>query len=77
MSIRDNRIVKYEDSKEFLRSFYSINGLESFFNKDNDYLERAFMDIYELWRINYEQINEINYVMIAEAPLWGKERKYI
>jgi hypothetical protein len=77
VQVGDNRIVKYEDSKEFLRNFYSINGLESFFNKDNDYLERAFMDIYELWRINYEQINEINYVMIAEAPLWGKERKYI
>jgi hypothetical protein len=77
MTIKETRALKFEGNKEILRNFYKKNGLENFIKNDIDYLEKAFNEIYELWRINYDQIKEIRYIMIAEAPLWGRIKKYI
>jgi len=40
-------------------------------------LETAFIDIDRLWMDNFDQIEKVKYLMLAEAPLWGKEGKYI
>jgi hypothetical protein len=77
MTIKEARELKFEGNKEILRNFYEKNGLENFIKNDIDYLEKAFNEIYELWKINYDQIKEIRYIMIAEAPLWGRNKKYI
>lgn len=69
--------MNYSDNKPFLKAFYDLNGLSSRFDKDNIYLEKAFNEIYEIWLNNLNQIKTVKYLMIAEAPLWGKAKKYI
>lgn len=69
--------MKYSDNKKILQSFYDQNGLLSRLEKDSVYLEEAFNDIYRIWLDNFNQIESVNYLMLAEAPLWGKAKKYI
>lgn len=69
--------MQYSDNKEFIQSIYDREGLSSKFDKDNIYLEKAFNDIKEIWLNNLAQIKTVNYLMIAEAPLWGQIKKYI
>ena len=45
--------------------------------KDETYLKNALIGISDLWEKQFEEIEVINYVMFSEAPLWGKERKYM
>src|SRR5690606_24041677 len=37
----------------------------------------AFHEINTIWFRNLEQIRKVNYLMLAEAPLWGECKKYI
>lgn len=69
--------MNYTDNKKILKSFYDQNGLTANFEKDNKYLETAFKDITKIWLDNLNQIKTVNYLMIAEAPLWGQVKKYI
>lgn len=47
------------------------------FAGDNIYFESAFNEIDDLWTKNFEKIDKVNYLMLAEAPLWGQDKKYI
>lgn len=69
--------MKYSDNEYILKTFYQQNGLSSKFGSDSTYLEKAFNDINKLWLDNFAQIKTVNYLMIAEAPLWGELRQYI
>jgi hypothetical protein len=69
--------MNYTDNKQVLKVFYDRNGLSAIFDKDNVYLERAFSDIDRIWLENFDKIGTINFLMIAEAPLWGQAKKYI
>jgi len=69
--------MNYYDNKKTLQDFYYHIGRQSDFEKDNVYLEEAFNDIKKIWLNNLKQIEKVNYLMIAEAPLWGKAKKYI
>ena len=69
--------MNYSDNKIFLKIFYEQNGISNKFDKDSIYLEKAFKDINKIWLDNLNQIKVVNYLMIAEAPLWGKVEKYI
>lgn len=69
--------MNYSDNKIFLKIFYEQNGISNKFDKDSIYLEKAFNDINKIWLDNLNQIKVVNYLMIAEAPLWGKVEKYI
>ena len=69
--------MDYSKNKQILQDFYSENGILEYFEKDNKYLESAFHEINEMWLQNLEQIKEVRYLMIAEAPLWGKDKSYI
>ncbi len=69
--------MNYVENKIFLKTFYDQNGLSDKFAKDSIYLETAFSNIYKIWLNNLNQIKVVNYLMIAEAPLWGKAKKYI
>lgn len=69
--------MNYIPSKEVLRNFYLENKIIDNFEKDNQYLESAFSEITDIWFENLDQIEEVKYLMIAEAPLWGKTKNYI
>jgi len=69
--------MNYFDNKEILKTFYEQYGLLEHFDRDNAYLEKAFDEINKIWLDNFNQIETVNYLMLAEAPLWGRDRKYI
>lgn len=69
--------IKYQDNKEFIESFYTSLGRENDFEMDNKYLENAFRKINDIWIDNLDKIEEVKYLMIAEAPLWGENEEYI
>jgi hypothetical protein len=69
--------MEYANNKKILRGFYTRNGLTNVFDKDNYYLESAFNEINKIWIENLDKIKLVNFVMIAEAPLWGHNKKYI
>ena len=69
--------MNYDKNKEVLRKLYEQKGLISNFKKDSEYLEKAFHKITKMWLSNLDQIHEVKYLMIAEAPLWGAKESYI
>lgn len=69
--------MNYDQSKEILKVFYRKNNFTEDFERDNQYLEMAFNEITEIWFSNLAQIEEVKYLMIAEAPLWGSSKSYI
>lgn len=69
--------MNYTDNKKILKQFYDQYELTDRFINDNLYLEQAFDEITSIWLDNFNQIEVVNYLMIAEAPLWGKDKKYI
>ena len=69
--------MDYDSNRRILQDFYSENGIIDYFERDNLYLEKAFHEINEMWFRNLECIKEVKYLMIAEAPLWGKNKSYI
>jgi len=69
--------MNYAANRKILKDFYDQLGLATKFEKDNNYLEKAYGDIYRMWLDNFCQIDRVNFLMIAEAPLWGKEKIYI
>jgi hypothetical protein len=69
--------MDYSKNKGVLRGHYTRNGIINLFEQDNEYLEDAFNEITGIWFNNLDQINEIKYLIIAEAPLWGKSKSYI
>lgn len=69
--------MNYEKSKEILLEFYTENNIAENFERDNKYLEQAFNEMTDIWFSNLEQIKEVKYLMIAEAPLWGQAKSYI
>ncbi len=69
--------MKYSDLEKELKRFYLENGLENKFEKENKYLKESFKKINALWLKNYNEIKEIKFILIGEAPLWGKKEKYI
>ena len=69
--------MEYCKNETILKDFYLKNGLTSRFNNDNLYLENAFNEINRIWSENLNEIEKVNFVLIAEAPLWGQTKKYI
>lgn len=69
--------IDYKDNEQIIESFYDSFGLATKFEKDNIYLKNAFDEIKNIWLDNFDKISEIKYLLIAEAPLWGKKKKYI
>ncbi len=69
--------MEYSKNETILKDFYLKNGLTSRFDNDNLYLENAFNEINRIWTDNLNEIEKVNFVLIAEAPLWGQTRKYI
>jgi len=60
-----------------LVNIYNKNGFQSNLGTDEAYLKQALIDYHSLWEKQFKSINEINYVMFSEAPLWGNSKSYI
>ena len=69
--------MEWKKLSNILLDFYYKKQLEHHYQNDEKYLSDAFEEIEALWTQNYNKINIINYVMLSEAPLWGKIKKYI
>lgn len=69
--------MNYIENKQLIESFYVSLGMENEFANDSIYLESAFNEIDDLWTENFEKIDKVNYLMLAEAPLWGLDKNYI
>ena len=69
--------MNFSGNKLILKSFYEQKDLSDAFDKDIVYLENAFNAINKMWIDNLNQMKRVNYLMIAEAPLWGSDKKYI
>ncbi|MBC8767774.1 hypothetical protein H4O18_07200 [Arenibacter sp. BSSL-BM3] len=69
--------LAYKENKQVIESFYDSLGLSYEFIKDNNYLESAFVEINKIWIENFKNIHKVKYLLIAEAPLWRHNRKYI
>lgn len=69
--------IDYKVNKQIIESFYDHLGLADEFEKDNAYLESAFNEIKDIWIENFNKIDKVNYLMIAESSLWGQKKKFI
>lgn len=69
--------LDYREIEEIIKSSYQDYGFGKDFKHDILYLQTSFDEIKNLWLKNLNNIEIINYIMIAEAPLWGNEKKYI
>jgi len=69
--------LKYQHNKQIIGSLYNHLGLANAFKKENSYLESAFQEINSVWFQNFNKMEKVNYLLIAEAPLWGNNKKYI
>lgn len=69
--------MEYDKNGEILHEFYVRHGLAEYFECNNANLESAFDEITRIWFDNLSKIDKVNYLMIAEAPLWGKSKSYI
>lgn len=72
-----NDQLDYLEIEGVIKSFYRENGYGNDFKNDLLYLQTSFDEIKKLWLENLNNIEYINYIMIAEAPLWGNQKKYI
>ncbi len=70
-------MLEYTENEVCLHRFYKDKSLEKSFEKDNTYLKSAFEEIKKLWMANIAKMAQVKYLLIAEAPLWGNEKKYI
>lgn len=68
---------QYNDHEAVLQKLSRDKNLTHRFKADNAYLKKAFKKIQRLWMKNLAKIRKVKYILIAEAPLWGKEKKYI
>lgn len=69
--------LDYREIEGIIKSFYQDNGYGKDFKYDLLYLQTSFDEIKNIWLKNLNNIEKINYIMVAEAPLWGSEKKYI
>ena len=67
----------YKANKDILRKFYDKYRIGNYFSTDNLYLENAYKEIERLWLDNLALTKTVNFLMIAEAPLWGIDKNYI
>jgi len=67
--------INWNEIETAIIDYYKEINLEITSNELN-YLKNAFEFIEKLWEEQFKKIKEIKYIMISEAPLFGKEQKY-
>jgi len=62
--------------KKYLKDIYEKYGIEKYFRTDYEYLKNSIDEINSLWNENIKKVDNVKLIILAEAPLWGKEKKY-
>ena len=63
---------------QLIKNVYDSHDLqEHFLKKDRSYLINAYFDIEQIWQGNFEKIEQVKYVILSEAPLWGVNNSFI
>jgi hypothetical protein len=71
-------IINNKHSLKVLEKLYfDLSISKQDFKKDKIYLEDAFVGISKLWLDNFDKIDKVKYILLAEAPLWGDSESYI
>ena len=68
---------KWKQLSNNLEKVYQEEGIYSSFKSDEVYLKNAFLITEKLWEEQFNNIDNINIIMIAESSLFGKIQKYI
>src|SRR5690606_34495098 len=77
MEIDSKEVFDYCTMEQIIKSFYQKKGYGTNFKNELLYLQTSFDKIKNIWLKNLDEIDKVNYIMIAEAPLWGNKRNYI
>lgn len=67
--------IEWEEIENSIVEFYKEIQLEVSL-KELEYLKNAFLFTEKLWEKQFEKIDNVNYVMISEAPLFGEYQNY-
>lgn len=62
---------------EILKNIYQEQNILEFFNNDEKYLKNAFFVTEKLWMDQFNRIDNVEFVMISESPLFGDNKSYI
>ncbi len=68
---------QWNNIKEILKNVYTRYQILDYFEKDELYLKNAFEKTEKLWKEQFYQMEQINFIMISEAPLFGNIERYI
>lgn len=63
-------------NKKILKNLYEKYGVIDHFESDWRYLENSMNKISKLWFKNLHNIKKVNLIILAEAPMWGENKKY-
>ncbi len=78
MSLLNDLIINNKHSLKVLEKLYfDLSISKHDFKKDKIYLENAFAGFSKLWLDNFDKIDRVKYILLAEAPLWGEAKSYI
>jgi hypothetical protein len=78
MSLLNDLIINNKHSLKVLEKLYfDLSISKHDFKKDKIYLENAFAGFSKLWLDNFDKIDRVKYILLAEAPLWGDSESYI
>jgi hypothetical protein len=65
-------------SLKFLKDLYKEMEISDADFKDNSRnLKKAFKEMTKIWLTNFDKIETVKYILIAEAPLWGESKSYV
>lgn len=70
-------MVRWPDVSKQLKAFYLNNFNLCYYNHDHPNLRKAFIEIELLWEEQFSRFDNIKYLMLSEAPLWGEKELYI
>lgn len=60
----------------WLEAVYETYGVSQSFSTDEERLKNAFKHIEKLWESQFQQMEEVRFVLLGEAPLYGKNASY-
>jgi hypothetical protein len=70
-------ILDWNNISKSLKYFYEEHGKAGNISSEFSYLENAFLKTEALWKDQYDKMEQINTVLVSEAPLFGKDENYI
>lgn len=70
-------LANWSSLRGVLEELYAKCGAERSFEMDAVYLGDAYRRVDELWRAVAEPAQQVRFVLLGEAPMWGAKESYI